>query len=100
MKLEDIFAGYLELTASEVSYLHHALQELYMRGGWAPNGKDKRELAKSVSAKLNNMKLFRMVTPDGSRLVSVEEHKELYEDSHCDSDATLPPRSGREKSDT
>lgn len=73
-KLEDIFAGLLELTASELAYLRHALAELYMRGGWCPKGENRRDFTNRVSEKLGTLKLDRMVTPDGSRLVSVEEH--------------------------
>jgi hypothetical protein len=73
-KLEDIFAGPLALTATELAYLRHALAELYMRGGWCPKGENRREFTKRVNEKLSALKLDRMVTPDGSRLVSVEEH--------------------------
>ena len=73
-KLEDIFAGPLELTASELAYLRYAVAELYMRGGWCPKGENQRDFAKRVNEKLGTLKLDRMVTPDGSRLVSVEDH--------------------------
>ena len=73
-KLEDIFTGTLELTASELAYLRYAIQELYMQGGWCPAGENRRDFAKRVSTKLGVLKLKRMVTPDGSRLVSVDEH--------------------------
>ena len=73
-KLEDIFTGSLELTASELAYLRHAVAELYMCGGWCPKGENRRDFAKRVNEKLSTLKLERMVTPDGSRLVSVEEH--------------------------
>jgi hypothetical protein len=73
-KLEDMFTGPLELTASELAYLRHALAELYMRGGWCPKGENRRDFTTRVNAKLSALKLDRMVTPDGSRLVSVEEH--------------------------
>lgn len=73
-KLEDVFAGTLELTATERAYLYHALTELYARGGWCPEGEDRRDLTRRVHEKIGTLKLYRMVTPDGSRLVSVEEH--------------------------
>ena len=73
-KLEDIFVGALEFTASELAYLRHALVELYMHGGWCPKGENRRDFNKRVLEKLSRLKLDRMVTPDGSRLVSVEEH--------------------------
>ena len=73
-KLEDIFAGPLELTASERAYLHRALEDHYLRGGWCPKGENRRDFMTRVSEKLGVLKLDRMVTPDGSRLVSVEEH--------------------------
>jgi hypothetical protein len=77
--LEDIFAGRLELTASERAYLLHAVSELYVRGGWAPKGKNRREVAEGISKKLGALKLERMVTPDGSRLVSPEEHASIVD---------------------
>jgi len=72
--LEDVFSGHMELTASERAYLKHAVQELYMNGGWAPKGVDRREIAKRVFDKLGSLRLTQMVSPDGSRLVSVAEH--------------------------
>lgn len=80
VKLEDIFTGQLELTASELAYLHHAITALYMRGGWCPKGENRRDFTKSVSEKLGTLKLDRMVTPDGSRLVSVEEHAAIVDE--------------------
>lgn len=73
-KLEDIFVGPLELTASERGYLRKAVEDHYMNGGWCPEGEDRRDFARRVLAKLSALKLDRMVTPDGTRLVSVEEH--------------------------
>jgi len=73
-KLEDIFTGQVELTASELGYLRHAITELYMNGSWCPKGENRRDFAMRVLAKLGVLKLDRMVTPDGNRLVSVEEH--------------------------
>lgn len=73
-KLEDIFTGSLELTASERAYLHRALEDHYMRGGWCPKGENRLDLMRRIGDKLGALKLDRMVTPDGSRLVSVEEH--------------------------
>jgi hypothetical protein len=87
-KLEDIFAGSLELTASERSYLHRALEDHYLRGGWCPKGENRRDLMLRVSAKLGALKLDRMVTPDGTRLVSVEDHAAIIADS------TKSPREG------
>jgi hypothetical protein len=74
VKLEDIFAGTLELTASERAYLRYAVVELYMSGDCAPKGVNRRDFTKRILEKLNILKLDRMVTPDGTRLVSVEEH--------------------------
>ncbi len=76
-KLEDVFAGHLELTASELGYLRNAIVELYIRGGWCPEGENRQDFAKRVIDKLGTLKLDRMVTPDGSRLVSLEEHATL-----------------------
>ena len=73
-KLEDVFAGTLELFASELACLRHALVELYTRGGWCPKGENRRDFTTRVLEKLGALKLDRMVTLDGSRLVSVEEH--------------------------
>ena len=75
-KLEDIYAcaGPLTLTASELVYIRHALGEHYLRGGWCPEGENRRDFSQRVCAKFNAFKLDRMVTPDGSRRVSVEEH--------------------------
>ncbi len=83
-KLEDIFAGTLELTASELAYLRHAVAELYMGGGWCPKGESRRDFMKRVNEKLGALKLDRMVTPDGSRLVSVEEHTAIVADLNRD----------------
>jgi hypothetical protein len=77
IKLEDIFAGPLELTATELAYLRCAIEEHYMRGGWCPQGENRIDFARRVGAKLGTLKLDRMVTPDGSRLVSVEEHADI-----------------------
>lgn len=77
MKLEDTFKGELELTASERAYLEHALTDSYMRGGWCPPGHNKRDFMKGVMAKVYSLKLHRMVTPDGTKLVSVEEHDKI-----------------------
>lgn len=81
-RLEDIFAGYVELTASERAFILSALMEQYLRGGWFPPCENKREFFRQVSAKVDNLKFHRMVTPDGTRLVTVEEHDaivaELY----------------------
>lgn len=74
MKLEDIFSGQLELTARELSYLRYVITEAYARGGWCPAGTNKRTFHKELLAKLSALRLSRMVTPDGTRLVSVEEH--------------------------
>jgi len=74
LPLEDIFTGSLDLTASELAYVRYALAELYMRGGWCPRGEDRLELTRRLNEKLGALKLDRMVTPDGSRLVSVGEH--------------------------
>ncbi len=76
-RLEDLFAGAVELTASERALVLHALTEWYMRGGANFPPHNRRELYKSVAGKLSGLKLHRMVTPDGSRLVSVEEHEEI-----------------------
>lgn len=73
-KLQDIFTGPLELTASELAYLHYALNELYMRGGWCPKGENRLDFTRRLNEKLATLKLDRMVTPNGDRLVSVEEH--------------------------
>ena len=80
MKLEDVFAGHIELTASERAYAAHALEELYMRGGWSPSGMDRRTIHRQVAAKIGALPLVQMVAPDGSRLVSVEEHRALVEE--------------------
>jgi len=82
MSREDIFAGQLELTVSELAYLRHAIAELYIYGGWCPKGKNPRDFMKLVDAKLGTLKLDRMVTPDGSRLVSVEEHTAIVAQTH------------------
>lgn len=87
-KLEDIFTGSLELTASERSYLLSALGDHYLRGGWCPKGENRRDFMMRISAKLGALKLDRMVTPDGTRLVSVEDHGDLVADS------TKSPREG------
>lgn len=77
-ELEDVFVGTLELTASELAYVRYALNNQYMQGGWpCPKGGSRRELVQRVGTKLSALKLERMVTPDGSRLVSVEEHAAL-----------------------
>ncbi len=77
LNLEDTFAGTIELTASELAYLRHALEELYMRGGWSPKREKRRDFTRCVHEKLGALKLDRMVAPDGSRLVSVEEHASI-----------------------
>lgn len=77
-KLEDIYAGLLELTSRERSYLAAALIEYYMQGAQNflfTKGEDKLDFGMRVGAKLGAaLKLTQMVTPDGTRLVSVEEH--------------------------
>ena len=89
-KLEDIFAGPLELTVSELACLRHALTELYTRGGWCPKSENRRDFTKRVSEKLGTLKLDRMVTPDGSRLVSVEDHAAIV------AELNKSPRDGRQ----
>jgi hypothetical protein len=76
-KLQDIFVGSLELTASELAYLHYALIELYMRGGWCPKGENRLDFTRRLNEKLGRLKLDRMATPNGDRLVSVEEHADI-----------------------
>ncbi len=78
-KLEDEFAGHLELTVSERAYILAALQENYLRGGWFPSCENKREFHRRVSAKIANLPLMKMVTPEGDRLVSVDEHQAIVE---------------------
>lgn len=81
MKLEDIFSGELELTASERGYLNLALSELYMTGKARDHfkGHKSRDLMQSVGQKIASLRLTKMVTPDGKRLVSVEEHDEIVQ---------------------
>lgn len=81
-KLEDIYTGSLELTVIELNYLVRAVTDLYMNGGWCPEGENRREFARQVLQKLGTLKLDRMVTPDGSRLVSVEEHAAMVIELH------------------
>lgn len=78
-KLEDVFAGQIELTATERGYLHNAVHEVYTKGGWCP-GEDRRDFARRVLAKLSALQLVKMVTPDGSRLVTVDEHAAIIVD--------------------
>ena len=73
-KLEDIFAGPIAMTASQRGYVSRAVTDHYMNGGWCPKGVNRRDFARQVLAKFNALKLDRMVTPDGARLVSVDEH--------------------------
>lgn len=70
-RLEDIFVGTLELTASELACFRHAVTEHYMNGGRVPAGENPRDFTERLLGKLCAFKLARMVTPDGARLVPV-----------------------------
>ncbi len=70
---DRVFAGHVELTASERGYLGTALSELYMSGGYRGIG-DGRRLRHEVLAALGNLRLDKMVSIDGTRLVSTLEH--------------------------
>lgn len=75
LRLEDVFAGHLELTASERAIVFHALTEWYADGSAGiPAGTNRRDFIRTIIEKFKTLKLEKMVTPDGSRLVSVEEH--------------------------
>lgn len=77
-RLEDVFAGRVELTASQRSFLQHLLMEWYVSGGsGAPEGVNRRAFVRGLQEKLSSLRLEKMVTPDGSRLVSVEEHEAM-----------------------
>lgn len=77
-RLEDVFAGRVELTASQRSFLQHLLMEWYVSGGsGAPEGVNRRAFVCGLQEKLSSLRLEKMVTPDGSGLVSVEEHEAM-----------------------
>lgn len=77
-RLEDVFAGRLELTASERAFVFHALMEWYLNGGGGvPAGMNRRDFIRAILEKFKALRLEKMVTPDGSRLVSVEEHETI-----------------------
>lgn len=74
-RLEDVFAGYVELTASERSYVQFALGEAYAQGGFLYKGENHREIANRVTEKLlGPLKLTHLVAPDGMCLVSIDEY--------------------------
>lgn len=77
-RLEDVFAGRLELTASERALVFHALMEWYANGGGGvPAGMNRRDFIRTIVEKFKALRLEKMVTPDGSRLVSVGEHETI-----------------------
>ncbi len=79
-QLFDVFAGYVELTAPELAYVRFALEELYRSGKYpfVDGYSNRREFSIRVGSRLlNKLKLDKMVTPDGLRLVSVAEHEEI-----------------------
>lgn len=75
-RLYDVFAGRVELTAPQRAYILRLMEDAYINGsGWMPDGITSREFYREVRlALIDPLKLERMVTPDGKRLVSVEEH--------------------------
>lgn len=87
-KLEDIFAGYLELTASERAYIISAITEFYVRGapGWMLKEPSRGAVARSAMKKLHALKLTKMVTPDGTQLVTREEHDAIVAKLYPESD--------------
>jgi hypothetical protein len=75
-RLEDIFAGRLELTAVELAFISHLISEWYMSGGDLPRtGGNRLAFLQKIRAKFHALNLEKMVSPDGTRLVSVEEHE-------------------------
>jgi hypothetical protein len=75
-RLEDIFAGRLELTATELAFISHLISEWYMSGGDLPRtGGNRLAFLQKIRAKFHALNLEKMVSPDGTRLVSVEEHE-------------------------
>ena len=79
-RLEDIFSGHVELTATERGYVLAMLDEAYLsdQPPTPAAEPDRRSFHGRIVRKLiGALRLERMVTPDGSRLVSVEEHAQL-----------------------
>lgn len=77
-KLEDVFAGHVELTARQRSYAMSALQEMHIRGETRRFTDDENtsEFHKVTQVALfRPLKLAKMVTNDGSELITPEEYR-------------------------
>ena len=73
-KLEDIFGGRLELTASERAFIRDVLVEWYTSGGRTPDGvANRRIFIQSILEKFSALKLDMMVAPDRSGMLSVAD---------------------------
>lgn len=73
-KLEDIFAGRLELTARERAFIRDVLVEWYMSGGRTPDGvANRRIFIQDILGKFSALKLDAVVAPDGSGMVLVAD---------------------------
>lgn len=92
-RLEDVFAGHVELTARQRAYVLHALEEMYVRGEtpipfFVDERVDRRSFHRAlVAALVTPLRLTRMVTPDGTELVSPEEHRARFERGRGPADA-------------
>ena len=81
-KLEDIFSGTVELTARQRAFVSSLLSEWYTGGSRpdSPNGVNRRQWVAAISsALLGPLKLAKMVSPDGTEMVTPEEHHQRFE---------------------